>query len=324
MGHLISVVVPVFNNEPSIDTTVSRIMVDVARALPGDTVELVLVDDGSADGSWRRIVAAKDAYPRNVVAVRLSRNFGQVAAVLAGFKTCSGNAAVMVSADLQDPLDLIPKMVELWKGGTEIVIAHRADRHDSALATVVSKVAYSVARAANPRMPKGGFDYLLLSRRALETLLSFRGRHRFFQGDVLWMGFTTSYIPYERMKRERGKSGWTLTKTLKYFIDLMLDSSYLPIRVMSAVGILFALAGVAYAAVIVYSWTAHRTPFEGWAPIMVLLLVIGGATMLMLGILGEYLWRLYDDVRDKPLYLTQEVITRADDSLASDGSSERR
>lgn len=322
MKPLLSVVIPVYNNEPSLETLCANLL-EMHRGIAAEAdLEIVMVDDGSGDRSWDKIVQLREKHPGVVAGVHLSRNFGQLAAILAGYRHAQGDAVVTISADLQDPTSLIPEMFGRWREGMEIVVAHRSDRKDAWSASFASRLAYAIARAANEKMPRGGFDYLLMSRRALETLLSFRGRHRFFQGDVLWMGYPTAFIPYVREQRPHGKSSWTLSRKFKYFIDLVVDSSYLPIRAMSGVGFLVAIGGIAYAALIVYAWAMHRTPFEGWAPIMVVVLVIGGLIMVMLGILGEYLWRLYDDVRAKPLYLVERALPRAGrmpDSPASRG-----
>jgi polyisoprenyl-phosphate glycosyltransferase len=238
----------------------------------------------------------------------LSRNFGQVSAILAGYRASRGDAVITISADLQDPVGLMGEMVRQWEQGHEIVIAHRGSRNDDLASTIFSKLAYGIARRSNPRIPSGGFDYLLMSRRAIDLLGTFKGRHRFFQGDVLWLGLPTVFIPYARRRREHGRSGWSFGKKFKYFTDLMLDSSYLPIRMMSSIGFITACAGILYSAVIVGAWFLKRTPFPGWAPLMITLLLIGGLIMMMLGIIGEYLWRIYDDVKERPLFVVQQEI----------------
>jgi dolichol-phosphate mannosyltransferase len=308
---LLSIVIPVYNNEPSLATLCDNLLAMHSGIASECDLEIVMVNDGSRDRSWEKIMELRALHPNAVAGVKLSRNFGQLAAILAGYEHARGDVVVTISADLQDPTSLIPEMVRRWREGMDIVVAHRSDREDAWSASLASRMAYAMARTANEQMPPGGFDYLLLSRRALTTLLSFRGRHRFFQGDVLWMGYPTAFIPYVRAKRPHGKSAWTLSRKVKYFIDLVVDSSYLPIRAMSALGFFVAVMGLVYAGLIVYAWTVQRTPFEGWAPIMVVVLVIGGLIMMMLGILGEYLWRLYDDVRGKPLYLVEQAVQRS-------------
>lgn len=304
MGTL-SVVVPVFRNRDTLAPTFEGILATRNAAFPALGLEVVFVDDGSDDGSWEELSRLHGQYPQHVSLVKLSRNFGQVCAILAGYEAATGDAVVTISADLQDPVALIAEMVGCWQRGSEIVIAHRKARNDDAAATLSSKMAYGIARRANPKIPTGGFDYLLLSNRAAKLLCSFQGRHRFFQGDVLWLGLPTTFIPYERQRRPVGKSGWSFAKKFKYFTDLILDSSYLPIRLMSGVGFLTATAGLIYALVIVWAWFQQTTPFPGWAPLMITLLIVGGLIMMMLGVIGEYLWRIYDDVKFRPLYVVE-------------------
>lgn len=306
--QLISVVVPVFCNQDTIEETCRRVMQTHLREFSQHDLEIILVDDGSKDKSYEKLLLLHEMHPDLVVVVKLSRNFGQLAAILAGYGVATGNAIITISADLQDPINLMSNMVNHWGQGNEIVIAYRESREDDFLSKLFSKIAYFVAKKSNPNMPAGGFDYLLLSQRAVDLLKKFRGRHRFFQGDVLWLGLKTTFIPYAREKRQFGKSGWSFSKKIKYFIDLVLDSSYLPIRVMSAVGTITASLGLFYAVAIFYSWLIHKTPFEGWAPLMIIILVVGGLIMTMLGIIGEYLWRIYDEIKHKPIYIEEKVL----------------
>lgn len=308
--HQLSVVVPVYNNSQTVRETCQRVLKLAQEKIIQMSIEIVFVDDGSSDSSWAELEKLRTDYTDNVTLVKLSRNFGQVNAILAGYEASTGDAVVTISADLQDPVELIAQMVLKWQSGMEIVIAHRESRDDDVSSTLFSKIAYGVARKANPRIPSGGFDYLLLSRRATDLMLSFKGHHRFFQGDVLWMGLPTCFIPYARERRQHGKSGWTFARKFKYFTDLVLDSSYLPIRIMSGLGVTVASIGMIYALVIVVAWLRSQTPFPGWAPIMVTLLVVSGLIMTMLGIIGEYIWRIYDEVKDKPGYVIEKKISK--------------
>lgn len=308
----LSVVVPVYQNRETVGETCLRVLQVGEQSFPHLDVEIVFVDDGAQDGSWEELERVRAENPDHVSLVKLSRNFGQVSAILAGYKAAHGDAIITISADLQDPVSVMAQMVSYWEKGQEIVIAHRESRDDDAASTLFSRIAYGVARRANPRIPVGGFDYLLLSRRAADLLCSFNGRHRFFQGDVLWLGLPSTFIPYARERRKQGKSGWTFSKKFKYFTDLILDSSYLPIRLMSSLGFLTASAGLIYAVVIVGAWFQGQTPFAGWAPIMVTLLILGGLIMIMLGIIGEYLWRIYDDVKERPLYIVERQLLMID------------
>ncbi|APW36533.1 hypothetical protein RD110_04360 [Rhodoferax koreense] len=308
-------VVPVFRNAPTLLPTFEGVLAVRDQNFPDLDFEMVLVDDGSDDDSWQAMQGLYAAYPAHVRLLKLSRNFGQVSAILAGCEAARGDAVVTLSADLQDPPGLIAQMVACWREGSEVVIAHREARDDDVAATLFSRLAYGIARRANPRIPRGGFDYLLLSHRAARLLLSFKGRHRFFQGDVLWLGFPTTFLPYVRQKRPVGRSGWSFAKKFKYFTDLLLDSSYFPIRLMSCLGFVTAIAGLVYALVIVFAWFHNETPFPGYAPIMITQLIVGGLIMMMLGVVGEYLWRIYDDVKQRPLYIVEKAVI-SDTSLA--------
>lgn len=303
----VSVVIPVFRNEESLAPLVQRLTA-LSQSLE-DSIQLegVFVDDGSDDGSWQVLLELATTMPLDMKLMRLSRNFGQVGAIYAGLEAAAGDVVVVLSADLQDPPEMIRDMIKSFLDGSEIVVAFRRERHDSLPVRLASRAAYGIARKTNPRIPQGGFDYVLMSARARDHLCRFKGRHRFFQGDVLWMGFSTCFLPYERQERPHGQSGWTLSKKWKYFVDLTLDGSYYPIQLLSRVGLIFAVVGLIYAAVIAGSWLLSRTPFPGWAPIMVTLLVTGGVIMVMLGVIGEYLWRIYDEVRGKPMYIVEET-----------------
>lgn len=303
----LSFVIPVFRNEGSITPTYQKLF-DLVRKLQLD-YELIFVNDGSDDNSLNELIALHENDP-NVKVLSFSRNFGQVPALIAGWREVTGDAVISMSADLQEPIELIEQMIEKWKAGNEIVICHRVDRDDSFIANKASMVFYKMMKYVNPKMPEGGFDFLLIDRKALTVLNQIDERNRFFQGDILWLGFNTAFIPYNRLKRTIGKSQWTLSKKLKYFLDGLLNTSYMPIRVMSLMGIIFSLLGFVYAVVIAYNRLMHNTPFDGWAPIMILILIIGGLIMLMLGIIGEYVWRTYDETRKRPIYIIKDKFDR--------------
>lgn len=301
----ISFVVPVFRNAGSLKRTHEAVAALFIGPLGGYELEMIFVDDGSDDGSYGELSAISAADPR-VRLIKFTRNFGQIPAMIAGYQQARGDAVVNISADMQDPVELVIDMVAQWEGGSEIAIGYRVEREDSMPATLFSRLAYGTLRLSNKQIPSGGFDYVLMSRRALETFLQYRGRNRFFQGDVLWAGYRTSFLPYVRRKREVGKSQYTFAKKLKLFFDFVIDASYLPIRLISWIGFATAAAGALYALVIVFSWLFGNSPFVGWTPIMIALLLIGGMIMLMLGIVGEYLWRILDEVRAKPLYIVEQ------------------
>jgi dolichol-phosphate mannosyltransferase len=301
----ISYVIPVYHNQGSIKATWEGIASLFRGPLSRHEYEIIFVNDGSRDRSYEEMqeVAALD---QNVRLVNFTRNFGQIPAIIAGYHQASGDAIINISADLQDPIELTVDMINHWGAGSEVVVGYRADREDSLGARFFSYLAYSALRHSNSNIPKGGFDFVLLSRNALDLFLSYKGRNRFFQGDVIWAGLKSTFLPYVRRQRTIGKSQYTFSKKLQLFYDFLLDGSYLPIRMMSLCGTGCALLGAIYALVIAISWAFGLTPFQGWAPIMVAILLIGGAIMIMLGVIGEYLWRILDEIKGKPLYVISE------------------
>ena len=301
----ISFVVAVYRNAGAISRTYHKIKDVFAQDLSEHEYEFVFVDDGSDDGSLEEILELKQHDDR-IKAITFTRNFGQMAAMLAGLKQASGDAVVNISADLQDPAELIPQMVEKWRAGAELVICYRTDRSDTFSAKLFSRFAYGALRLAIPQIPPGGFDFVLMDRTPLDEFNSVDVRNRFFQGDLLWTGYRTSFIPYVRLKRTIGKSQYNLGKKLKNFLDAFLDASYLPIRFISLAGLVTSALGVLYSLTIIYSWMRGETPFTGWAPLMIVTLIVGGLIMVMLGIIGEYIWRIYDEVRKKPNYVIRD------------------
>jgi dolichol-phosphate mannosyltransferase len=298
--------IPVYRNERALTLTYQKIRALFDADLAAYDYEFVFVDDGSDDGSLAELLALRARDPR-VNIVSFTRNFGQMAAMLASFKYAAGDAVLSLSADLQDPVELIPKMVAELEAGAELVICHRVNREDAWLARLTSRLFYAVVRLSFPDIPSGGFDYVLMNRRVVDAFNSYEVRNRFFQGDLLWLGYRTAFIPYTRLKRTIGRSQYTFAKRLKNSLDAILDSSYLPIRFISGAGAVTALVGFLYALDIAYWRFTHAVPLPGLAPIMILILLVGGTLMLMMGIIGEYVWRIYDEVKRKPNYIVREV-----------------
>jgi polyisoprenyl-phosphate glycosyltransferase len=306
MGKMISVVVPVYNNEPTLEETCRQIIEVHAAHFSDLSLQMIFVNDGSKDGSWKELLRLRKVYSDKITLVDLSRNFGQLGALFAGFHQAEGDAVICVSADLQDPISLMSRMVTYWKNDTEIVICHREKRDDGFFTRVFSSLAYSIARLSYAELPKGGFDYWLMSRRVCKLLCSFKGRHNFLQGYLLSVGYSKAFIPYTRLQRKAGTSGYSFWKKIKIIVDFFVDSSYLPIRFMSGLGTCLAISGLIYSLAIVYGWMRHKTPFPGWAPIMIMVMIVGGMIMIMLGVIGEYIWRIYDNCKDFPLFIVNE------------------
>jgi dolichol-phosphate mannosyltransferase len=301
----VSFVIAVYRNEKAVSLTYQKIKGVFETALPQYEFEAVFVDDGSDDGSLKELLALRETDPR-VKVLTFTRNFGQMAAMLAGFQQAAGDAIINISADLQDPVELIPQMVHRWAEGSEIVICYRTDRADTLAAKLFSRLAYGLLRLSIPQIPPGGFDFVLMDRRVLDTFNAIDVRNRFFQGDLLWSGYRTSFIPYTRLKRAIGRSQYNFWKKTKNFIDAFLDASYFPIRFISAAGVVTSLIGAVYSLTVIGSWLMGATPFSGWAPLMMVILFVGGLIMIMLGVIGEYVWRVYDEVRKKPNFVIRD------------------
>lgn len=302
----LSFVIPVYRNERAVTLTYQKLRAMAERDLPGYSREFVFVDDGSDDNSLNELLQIRRDDP-DVRVVSFTRNFGQMAAIQAGLKTATGDLVLHLSADLQDPVELIPQLVREFEAGNELVIAYRQGREDNVSARLTSRIFYGIIRLSLPQIPPGGFDYVLMGRRVVDSFNQLEVRNRFFQGDLLWLGYKTTFIPYTRAKREIGRSQYNFWKRLKNSLDAILDSSYLPIRFISLFGVLTAFLGFAYALNIIYYRLMHGLAVTGWAPIMVVTLVIGGVLMVMLGIIGEYVWRIYDEVRRKPNYVVRDL-----------------
>lgn len=305
---LISFVIPVYNNANSLELLHSRLE-EILRKFPALTSEWVYVNDGSQDSSEDVLLHMRQTN-KQVKLLTFTRNFGQVAAIQAGIEYAKGDGVVVMSADMQEPAELVTAMLEKWQAGAQLVLAFRAGRNDGFLNHGLSRVFYSLIRFSNPEIPPGGFDYCLLDRTVATFLRSVKHKNRFLQGDLLYPGFKTALIPYERTKGVprigKRRPIRNLTFKVKYFIDGILNTTTYPIRLISLLGILTIFLGILYSGVIVLEWFRGETPFRGWAPIMISILLIGGLILFTLGILGEYIWRIYDELRGFPPYVIRE------------------
>ena len=312
-----SIVIPVYFNEGSLTGTMESIKTEVIARNPSLRCEVVFVDDGSGDGSLAELLRLRENDPQTVKVIKLTRNFGQVNALLAGFSYARGKCVVAMSADGQDPAALIHEMLKgHFEERYEIVACARQGRDESYYRVWTSRVAYALIRRLSfPNMPRGGFDFVLLGRRALDVFLRNQEAHLYLQGHILWTGFRTKFIEYRRRKRTAGESRASFGVKLTYLVDGVIGYSYFPLRLMSGVGILAALVGFLYALVIIVIKLVWGNPVQGWAPIMVVILVIGGLQMLMLGIIGEYLWRTLAQVRRRDPYVIETTYDDGEGSV---------
>lgn len=301
----IDVVIPVYNNSQSIPIVASDIM---SYNNTDCKYRILFVDDGSVDESWESIINLVAQYKDNVVGIKLTKNFGQLAAMKAGYQQASGDAVISISADLQDPSDLVRQMSDRWQKGRPFVICARKNRQDKFFIKVTSFVAYKILGLEVPGIPKGGFDTFLMNRDIHQKLLSLKGRFNFLQADLLSFGFTPEVIEYERVERKFGKSGYNFRKRYRNFIDGLVDSSYLIIRLATRIGLAVAFLGAVLACVLIISKFQGQAPFNGFTLIASSVLIVGGVQITLTGILGSYIWRIYDAVRERPAFTIEKVI----------------
>jgi polyisoprenyl-phosphate glycosyltransferase len=306
---LISIVVPVYNNAASLHDLIVKLN-SIATQNPEDQFEYIFVDDGSRDESYSILQIEIYEDPRLRV-VKLSRNFGSNAAILAGLGQARGQAIAAIAADLQDPPELIDDMLSLWREGNKVILAARQSRDDGWLNDRISDAFYTLFRRfAIKSMPKRGFDFFLIDRQVCDIINAIQENNTYLMGLILWLGFTPKTIYYHRSPRieNYGRSMWTLSKKMKYFIDSFVSFSYFPIRVASLTGFLVSAVGLIYAFVIVFLRLVHGIAVEGWSSLMVILMVVSGVQMMMIGILGEYLWRNLDETRKRPRFIIEKTL----------------
>ena len=313
----ISIIIPVYYSADTLMLLYEDMKAKILSDL-GD-YEIVMVDDGSGDNSWE-VMEEIRKMDGNVKCVRLSRNFGEHSAILAGLSVCTGDCAVTKQADLQEDSELIVRMYDSWKKGNKVVLAVREERDEPAVKKFFSNLYYSIVRKTiDDKMPKGGFDCYLLDRAAIDVLLKLDEKNSALTLQVLWIGFKCDKVYFHRRDREIGESRWTLSKKIKLAMDSMMSFSYFPIKFMSGLGMIMALLSFVWIIEVIIEYFVTGAPVQGWSTLMCLVLFSSGIILLMLGILGEYLWRTLDATRNRPVFI---IDTIADGSKKTSSESE--
>ena len=303
----LSIVVPVYWNEDSLPQLfVALEDVEARLAERSVDLELIFVDDGSGDASLARLLEYKARRPQTRVA-KLTRNFGAVHCSKTGFRFVTGDAFMILAADLQDPPELVPEMVDRWRSGAKFVICERITRDDPLVSRLYSGLYYRLVRALVIRdYPLGGFDMALMDKAFLGPMLN-SSKSVFTPLLAYWLGYEPSVIEYHRPARAHGRSGWTFRKKFNAFLDVMVGFSITPIRLISGIGVIVSLASFVYGAVVVVNALLGRVPVEGFATVVALITFLLGLIILMLGVIGEYLWRIFDDTNRRPETVIDEV-----------------
>jgi polyisoprenyl-phosphate glycosyltransferase len=318
----LSIIVPVYYNAQTLPALYEE-FVRVMKILDNVDGEFIFVDDGSGDNSAAILAAFAHADER-VKLVQLSKNNGSGIAVFAGLSYATGDCAVIISADLQDPPSLIPEFYRGWKEGFPAVLAVRSSRNDPWTTKVMASLFYRLMRRFGVKnIPEGGCDYGLIDRKIIDAVLQMEEKNSHLIIQVLWTGYDRKIIPYERRARAAGTSRWSLAKKIKLFIDSFTAFSYFPLRLVSSMGFTIAALGLLYALFIVALRLLHNVVIEGWSSLMVVVLIASGAQLIGIGIIGEYLWRVLDEVRKRPIFLVKNTIGFEDDEYSRPHAKQR-
>lgn len=301
----LSIVIPVYYNEGNLRPLYNDLKEKVLNIINYD-YEIVFVNDGSQDHSLSemRELAKLDSHIHNI---SLSRNFGSHAAVLCGISACTGDLAVIKSADLQEPSELVLKYIEKWQEGYNVIIATRADRPEGKGQVLFANSYYSLVRkTALPNMPEKGFDNFAIDRKVIDVLVNLDEKNSAITGQILWSGFRTAEIPYHRQERTIGKSRWTLKKKIRLVSDTLFSFSLLPIKFITGVGATTFFGTFIWAVIILIGKLTGKVPVDGWTTSIIVQLLSFGIIMVTIGVLGEYLWRTFDASRNRPVYIVEE------------------
>ena len=303
----LSVVIPVYFNAPSLGQ-LHKALIDLEQGLLSLDValELIFVDDGSQDDSFEKLLEIKNTDNR-VKLIKLTRNFGSMHAIKAGFKFVSGDCFAVLAADLQDPPDLLLEMVKRWLTGSKFVICERVSREDPLVSRIFSRLYYKMLRLMVMKdFPEGGFDLTLMDKDMLPYMVN-SAKNSYMALLAFWLGYQPDVVPYHRMQREHGKSKWTLTKKFKAFIDVMLGFSVTPIRAISTIGTIVSLVSFCYGFFVIGLALFQGNPVQGFPTIVALITFLLGLIIMMLGIIGEYLWRIFDETNLRPETVIEKI-----------------
>ena len=305
----ITVITPCYFNELNIPDYANR-MIENEKIFPTDvTFEYLLIDDGSKDGTWNEMVKFQILFPEKVKIIKLVRNFGSTNAVFSSLPYSTGDCNVVISADLQDPPELILKMYENWQKGFKLVLANRTNREEPFLQKFVSNTTHKlVQKFGLKNLPDGGFDMNLFDVEIKDILIKMDEKNTFFPFLLMWLGYEFVSIPYVRRKRELGTSTYTLSKKIKAFVDSFVAFSFFPIRLISVSGLILGILAFIYGLIVIFGKVFGFVDSTGWSSMMVVILFVSSFQMIALGIIGEYVWRGLEASRNRPSYLIEKKL----------------
>jgi polyisoprenyl-phosphate glycosyltransferase len=310
----LSVVIPCFNEEGNLEELYQRLTMSCTKVVENN-YECIFVNDGSNDNTWELLkdMAKND---NRVIAVSLSRNHGHQLALSAGLSLCRGQRILIIDADLQDPPELLNKMMNMMDQGIDIVYGQRSIRKGETWFKKASASAFYriLNRLVDIEIPLDTGDFRLINRRVLRILNNMPEQHRFMRGMISWIGFKKEPLFYERDERFAGETKYPMTKMVKFALDAVTGFSIKPLRIASLIGFVFGLLGLIGILYALASWLMEKT-ITGWTSVVIIILVLGSVQLLTIGIIGEYLGRLYLESKKRPLYLIDEVINMDMDEL---------
>lgn len=302
-----SIVIPVYNEEEIIATTHARVKAVMAGL--SEDYEIVYVNDGSSDGTLPVLKGLCETDPAMRI-IDFSRNFGHQIAISAGMDNAEGEAVVVMDADLQDPPEIIPQMIEKWKEGYEVVYGRRTKREgESMFKKLTASLFYRILKGSTSvDIPLDTGDFRLMDRRVIDTMRSIREKNRFVRGLVSWVGFRQTSVGFSRDRRMAGKTKYPLSKMVKFALDGIISFSTAPLKLASWLGFLISGASFIYILVIAYEKLFTTRTVAGWASLASINLFFNGIILIILGIIGEYIGRIYDETKNRPLYIIREKI----------------
>lgn len=305
---MVSLIFPTFNEEENLEELYKR-LASVVSHIPGQEFEFVFIDDCSTDGT-PEILRQLRQEDRRIKIIRFARNCGSHAALTAGLTYCLGDCAIVMAADLQDPPEIITSLLDKWRIGAKTVWGVRKKRKgESIVRQFCSRMYYRMMNSLTAvKTPPSGADVFLVDRVVIEAFRQVSEKHTSVFMALAWLGFPQSSIEYVKEKRFKGDSKWSLASKIKLTIDSLLSFSDIPIRYISVWGFLTALLGFIYAVLVGWGYFFEGSSIKVWSPILIVILVIGGVQMMMLGILGEYLWRTFDESRKRPRFVIEYKI----------------
>jgi len=312
MKYLLSVVVPIYNEEAVLKELYDRLSGVLNKF--GERHEIIFINDGSKDRSLEIIAGLKEKDPSMAI-IDLSRNFGKEIAMTAGLDYAKGDAVVIIDADLQDPPELIPELIKHWKEGFDVVYAKRTEREgETFLKRFTARLFYKLmGHVGQVRIPENTGDFRLLSRRAVDSLKQIREKHRFMKGLFTWIGYPQKEVLYKRDARYAGKTSFNYWKLWNFAVTGITSFTAIPLKLASYLGFLVSVGAFIFASFVVIKALLFGDPVAGYPSLMTVMLFLGGIQLMCIGIMGEYIGRLFDETKGRPLYLINQYLPAKDE-----------